>query len=845
MQTLFTDAIMPLKFLVTGLLLPPLFLLGLAPAQDEDDTRPVLDDEDFQTASEALADGLPAVAAQSLKTIYRQRASGMDEAARVLLAETLLECLAHSGRHEELLAFANDAFISELSATPFWRATAYALRGDASVAILQFTELASIADHPFAGYAALSAANLQAGQGDFDAALTGLKPLTRDAAHPLHIHARFKAAELLLDAGRPADSRQMLNGIVDLPPERLNTLEFLQAKEALASGRLAEAENRLEALAARTRQIDPRIHDRSRILLASVLRDRDRTDDATGILLRFVSERPTSPVLHQAFAGLQALGFFQRNQPVFENWLRSESENLQALTRYHRATGTDVGLARRDLEDFLRLHPDHPLVPLASLKLAERLLEADPERSLELAKPVRTSAPSPEIASLADHLTGRAQFQLGRYGEASDAFRESATRTRDRDSVFNSAVAALYAKDDAQYRTELQQLNLQRENRRLAVELELERALFLAASSPGSALEALKAFIRDRPKHPRVPEAELAMAELFLLDFPPKPVSARKQLDLLLQRDLTRELAMQAGYVAVWTAAASGNLRETMDEGVDFLQRWPDSPLRDEVRMKLAEIHYANKDFPNAQTQFETLVEDAPDSRYAETALFFAAKAAQASMSTTGLQQAIVLWGKVVDRGGPLAEEARRQQGLVKLKQGQPDDALLVFNQVLANGDRLDPELRLATLIDKGQAYYLKSNQSEARTQLLIAAIAAYDEVRSSPKVTRFWKNQASVYKARCLEELKDFDQALQVYYEVVRRPPNFELGPEEAPDYTWYYRAGFGALALLRERKAWRAAVQLAEKMAATRGTRAEDAARIANELRLKHFIWDDYSPE
>jgi hypothetical protein len=122
-----------------------------------------------------------------------------------------------------------------------------------------------------------------------------------------------------------------------------------------------------------------------------------------------------------------------------------------------------------------------------------------------------------------------------------------------------------------------------------------------------------------------------------------------------------------------------------------------------------------------------------------------------------------------------------------------------------------------------------------------VAAIAAYDSVIDHDDISRFWKNQASVYKGLSLEKLEDADHALEIYYDVVSREPESGLKNGEAPEFTWYYRAGFAAISLLEKRQQWKAAVRLADKLALTSGLRAAEAAEMANRLRLEHFVWEE----
>jgi len=379
------------------------------------------------------------------------------------------------------------------------------------------------------------------------------------------------------------------------------------------------------------------------------------------------------------------------------------------------------------------------------------------------------------------------------------------------------------------------------QGKELAAGLELERGLFLAAKHP-EALTTLKDFIRNHPNHPRALEAGLAIAEFHLLEFPPRAIAARRQLEALRSSALSPSLKEQADYVAFWIEIASTKTSEAAARaGEEFLVVWPGSSRRIELLMKLGELYYNSDDFAQARAKFEILYREDPSGPNSETALFFAARSA---MSAQDSKQAIALWAEVIDRKGSLAMESRRQQALSLLREGNPDNAIRVLDSILRSPEPIPTDLRLAALLNRGQAYLEKSKQVPSSQEPLIAAVAAFDEIIDASSGDRMWRNQAMVFKAKCLELLNDSDQALEIYFDVVARVPTEGLGADQVPEYTWYYRAGFAGIALLQEQQNWRAAANVADRLGLTRGSRAVEAAELANRIRLQHFLWGD-SPD
>ena len=69
-------------------------------------------------------------------------------------------------------------------------------------------------------------------------------------------------------------------------------------------------------------------------------------------------------------------------------------------------------------------------------------------------------------------------------------------------------------------------------------------------------------------------------------------------------------------------------------------------------------------------------------------------------------------------------------------------------------------------------------------------------------------------------------------------------LDNEEGPgadEFVWFYRAGFEAVHLLQQQERWVPAVNIAEKLATVNGPRSQEARKLANEIRLKHFLWEE----
>ncbi|MFT5466110.1 MAG: tetratricopeptide (TPR) repeat protein [Verrucomicrobiales bacterium] len=803
----------------------------------------VEDDPEFKAALQALQDDLPSVAADKFKRLYADPNS--TDAERALIGQRLLESLGRAGRAIELLSRSHDDAVANHSATPFWKAVALVRLERLADAEQLLAPFGDFPEDPLFFQAVMTRANLLVALKKPAEARESLNSLLENLpSDAVRRSVVLKAAEASLLAGDTAAAEETLGPLLELRMGKPDPeIDYLLARVALAEERFGAAEPGFRKLIEGQNQ---QIGDGARLGLADLLAARGRPDDAVDELVKFANQRPESPQLRAVFQRLEQLDFLSRERAsaILKTWAEDEHRERRAFAEFYLARAEKrsggVEAVIEPLEMFRDEFGGHFLLPVAMLELGSAYVEVGkPEEAVEILKPLRKADPGPELGRAIAFLQAQAQFEAGEFDKATEQF--AAVATDEPNAAFNRAVAALYAENVEVFQLELQRFGLQPDGAEMEADLMLERGLFHAAQGDRSALISLKEFMRLFPEHERAAEAQLVIAELLLLDFPPQPVAAQAALESARSSGLPEELEEQADYVNFWIAAIGEELEPMVEAANAFFESWEASPRRGEIRLRLGEIYFARKDYPNAQNHFELIVEESPDDPNAEIALFLAGKSASLSMSEAGLDRAIKHWGIVFDQKGPLAYEALRQQAVAKLKQNQPDQALRVLEDVLAAKGEIDEAVELAALMNVGQAYFLKSGDHELPIQMLVAAIDVYNQIITRPSVTRFWKNQAAVRKGRCLELIEDEDLALETYYNVVSRSPVADLNENEAAEYTWFYRAGFAAVSLLQGREEWRAAVKMSDRLASTSGSRASEAFEMAKKLRLEHFIWDE----
>ena len=255
----------------------------------------------------------------------------------------------------------------------------------------------------------------------------------------------------------------------------------------------------------------------------------------------------------------------------------------------------------------------------------------------------------------------------------------------------------------------------------------------------------------------------------------------------------------------------------------------PNSPAKAEVRLKLGELYFRENDFPNAQTQFELVREDSPDSPdspLVETALFLAGEAARKSLNSASVDRAISLFEDVYKLGGPLKFQARLEQATTMRQTKHEREAIVLLDDLLTQNPPTD--IRYRAVDGKGESLFtLAANEPKLYEQ----AIGAFDALLASEGLPTEWKQQALYQKGKCFEKLGKLDDALSNYYDV--------LAAEGDGDQLWFFRAGFDAAQILEDRRSWSSAAAIYEKLANTRGARAGEAKNRLTRLRLEHFLW------
>jgi len=451
-------------------------------------------------------------------------------------------------------------------------------------------------------------------------------------------------------------------------------------------------------------------------------------------------------------------------------------------------------------------------------------------RSLEAAERLATSE---ETRAEVELRTGLVHYQQGEYLLAVNKFESAARRSTSLHATasYDAALATLEQKNFDRFFEQYRAFSSRYPESELRAELILEEGLLQARIGDSRAEETLELFLIHFGKHPRQAEARLALAEIAFRSGDQAASSRYLQAaNRAPTQDATDEHAEYLG-IFLEEAKVPRDDVAVIDLARRFIQRHPSASLLPEVRLKLGQVYFRNEDYANAETQFATVAREEPTSPYAESALFLAGQSAMKTINTGAIGRALELFDQVVKRDGPLKLYARQQQAIAQSGLGKETEAIKLYDIILASQPAPEPELRYASLCEKGNNLAVLGRKDPTQLE---AALAVYDELAATGAPAA-WRNQALYKKASVLELLGRPSEALIAYYDVLGR------SAAEEREYLWYYNAGFAAASMFKTNKEWKSAIGIYEKMAASEGPRAVEAQAQIKQLRLEHFIpWD-----
>jgi TolA-binding protein len=791
----------------------------------------------YQEAIQAEAEGLPEVSVTMLQQFLADNPPN-PMPAKLLLAK----CLLQIRRPEDALAVLNDPTlnsedIQELKAETLLRARRWSEAADL------FRKIVSNEKSGPDINARLGLAEADLRSGASERARETLLPLLENQTAP-DSRAVLLIAEIEINQGKFDIATRTLNELDGGTGSEQLQKQCLLGQIALQTGHLDEAEAAFNQVISADKGRTARLVAVSELYLARVSIERQEFEEAESIIVKVINEQPRSAILPELFETLYAI------------YTQEQSPTLTTLAHWSQEDPRDVGIDRPALAlyylgklqirtDFkakgeatllhlIESYPTNRLSGLALVAVARlKLDQGQPDQAVPLLAYWLADGANKRLAEWGqvEEMLAETYFRQAKFAEAHALYVELAQinpSTRER-TLYNAAICALRLGDRSLYDSAVHRLTAIPGNQNLLGDLEIARAAIEARTGQPGAESTLRHFLTSFPTHPQTPQAHLLLAEIALTQLPPNHAGGENELRQISTAD--PEIAENKARLNFFVLAddPQQNVTTVARAAQDFFQQYPQSNSRAEVRLKLGEVYFRQNDFANAQTQFELIPEQQPDSPLVETALFVAGEAARKSLNPTSVDRAVDLFEEVYKMDGPLRFQARLEQALTKRQIQQETEAIVLLDDLLAQN--LPEGIRSEALEAKGESQFSLGAKDPAQYE---AAIKTFDSLAGSETSSQQWRQSALYRKAKCLEQLGKIDEALATFYDVL----SFS---GDTSDALWFFRAGFDAAEILEARRAWSSAAAIYEKLAANPGPRSDEAKNRLEQLRLEHFLWPD----
>jgi len=491
-----------------------------------------------------------------------------------------------------------------------------------------------------------------------------------------------------------------------------------------------------------------------------------------------------------------------------------------------------------ELARYLRNEEESPYLPDTRIRRALLMLASGDTlaaANLVLELPVELAPSARLLLDRFDFQRAVSAFEAGSPALAMNAFEQLARRAsgdfRHR-CWYGAILSAIRAGDWEAHETLFATLASEAPQSELLGELTFAAGLHLASQGDSRAFARLTDFIQTYPEDPAQIDARLTLAELHLNEVPARPSAAGNILDALRLLTLSPEQQERLDRDAVWTKVIANDGAEVARLGNDFLDRWPQSPAFVEVALLLANQFFGAQQYPQAEAVYDRIVTLFPDSDFREVSMFFRAKSAPPTAA------AAARWDEVIREAPDFAPYAQHELALLYLSLDQYPEARQAFEKLVAL-ESAPSDLRYAAQADLAFTDYAEALSNGLQPEQLTEAARRFGLLAQAKNAPRLWRYNAAVRQGKCLEALGTAPLALEVYRSLIEDPElaSANLTIEESE---WIFRAGFSAIRLLREQKDALSAVRLADSLSIREGTRAIEAAHLAEQLRLSNWIWE-----
>ena len=293
------------------------------------------------------------------------------------------------------------------------------------------------------------------------------------------------------------------------------------------------------------------------------------------------------------------------------------------------------------------------------------------------------------------------------------------------------------------------------------------------------------------------------------------------------------ERASRMAFYEVLCLYGRGHDDEAENRAMSLVESATDAVTRNEAVLWLAKLAYNRGKWNDSARLFVRFAADSPDSPEASEALLWSARAAAASGDW---QQAVSNVTRLVEHypETPLLASALLVQARVLTELARFDEAVLVVDRALSVSGLAAAERRQARMI-RSDALFAMGADNPLRYQ---ESLAGYRDLRLEPDQSASSRVVLSYRIAKCLEKLRQVDDALDAYYtDVILFYRNGRLSGERFDDEACaaFSRAALRVADEFESRGRVGQAVQVLRLLATSDVPAADEAVRRISRIESK----------
>lgn len=567
--------------------------------------------------------------------------------------------------------------------------------------------------------------------------------------------------------------------------------------------------------------------------------------EATKTLTSLAIQPTYTSNLELVFSRLYLLNFFNNRSRLPSGWSTDLTSQHYSFSRYCLGLESlklnKFDEAKNHVSHFIENTPDSSWLNKAKLELALCLIKQNQDKeALDYLIKNKSAFDTKNLLHLSEALTAMVHHKLGNHSDSRNLFLKTAENSSSKNeanlrtiSAFNAASVDIINNPLTEIEKDYAGLVGDTEN-----DLLLARGLETAKRRLPDATKILQEYLQNTKDKDKKHSVSIAMAELNLLSFPPKPRAAQKIVDQINNEDPNQTIKEKIDYLSIWINESISDTDKLISSSLEFITNWKESPNQPGVRMKLADLYFNQKRFTEAKAQYLTLSKEHPNSNFCPHAILKAGESAVSLYDPNGLDEGIQIWSELAKKETPMGATARYNQAVAKIRQGKSKEALLVINDMLNTEPKnISKEMIIQSLLTKSEIIMSFPPLNETS---IVEITNCLKEIAIHSEIGSVWdyKRRQQLTKSHLLQNQTDL--AKKVCYDALDLP--ITIGPEsirKEEQLDEYYKIGFNLIDLLENDEEWIKASDICNRLARTSGNRSIEATQVGERLRLKHFIW------